>query len=71
MSEDFLPEYYEIQELLKIPIEKSCFMITKDWWNQWIDYCKDKTKKTQKPGGIYNYFLLYLYKIYRISLIGI
>ncbi len=53
-----LSPYTQILEFLKEPIENECYMITTDWWRQWVQYNKDVSHKESEPGSINNYILV-------------
>ena len=53
----------EILELLKQPITIDCYMISKEWWKQWIAFSKSTNREIDKPGVIYNVELVYFFAL--------
>lgn len=44
----------QIFELLKQPIAVDCYMISKDWWEQWVAFSKSGERNRSEPGLICN-----------------
>ena len=53
-----LEQKNRIESCLGHPISEECYMISKKWWDNWIDYVSTKNKDESSLGPINNLDLM-------------